>query len=89
LISSKDGFKTTGQLFDYARELGRWRSDLFELAVWEDSIKIIDKELYVYMGVGQEAIAVPENIDAIRAISGGYTREESISITNKTLNILK
>ena len=87
LISSKDGFKTTGQLFDYARELGRWRSDLYELAVWKDSIKIIDKELYLYMGVGQEAIAVPENIDAIRAISGGYTREESIRMTNMTLNI--
>jgi|TARA_B100000315_G_scaffold106435_1_gene97561 glyceraldehyde-3-phosphate dehydrogenase (NAD(P)) len=89
LISSKDGFKTTGQLFDYARELGRWRSDLYELAVWKDSITIIDKELYLHMGVAQEAIAVPENIDAIRAISGGYTREKSISITNSTLNILQ
>jgi len=88
LISGKDGFKSTGQLFDYARELGRCRSDLFELAVWKDSIRIIDNELYVYMGVAQEAITVPENIDAIRAISGGYTREESIGMTNKTLNIL-
>lgn len=88
-ISSKDGFKSTGQLFDYARELGRWRSDLYELAVWSDSINIIDGNLYLYMAVGQEAIAIPENIDAIRAAVGGYTKKESISMTNKTLNIIK
>lgn len=89
LISSKDGFKSTGQLFDYARELGRSRSDLYELAVWSDSINIIDGELYLYMGVGQEAIVIPENIDAIRAIVGGYTKEESMNITNETLNIIQ
>jgi glyceraldehyde-3-phosphate dehydrogenase (NAD(P)) len=88
-VSKADGFKTTGQVFDYARELGRWRSDLYEVAIWTDSVKVIDGELYMYMGVGQEAIVVPENIDAIRALSGGYSREESIRITNKTLNILK
>lgn len=88
LISSKDGFKSTGQLFDYARELGRLRSDLYELAVWSDSINIIDGELYIYMGVGQEAIVIPENIDAIRAIVGGYTKEESMTITDKTLKII-
>ncbi len=89
LISSKNGFKSTGQLFDYARELGRWRSDLYELAVWSDSINIIDGDLYLYMAVGQEAIVIPENIDAIRAIVGGYTRTESINITNNTLKIIQ
>ncbi|MEE9585633.1 MAG: type II glyceraldehyde-3-phosphate dehydrogenase [Nitrososphaerales archaeon] len=89
LISSKDGFKSTGQVFDYARELGRWRSDMYELVVWKDSINIIDGEIYLYMGVGQEAIVIPEVVDAIRALLGGYTRDESISMTNKTLNILK
>ncbi len=89
LVSSKNGFKSTGQVFDYARELGRPRSDLYELAVWKDSINIIDGELYLYMGVAQEAIVIPENVDAIRALLGGYTSDESISMTNKTLNILK
>ena len=88
-VSKGEGFKTTGQVFDYAREMGRWRSDLYEVAIWKDSVNIIDGELYFYMGVGQEAIVVPENVDAIRALSGGYTRDESIRMTNKTLNILK
>ncbi len=89
LVSSKDGFKSTSHVCDYARELRRSRSDLFELVVWKDSINIIDGELYLYMGVGQEAIVVPENVDAIRALSIDCTKEESIRMTNKTLNILK
>lgn len=89
LVSSKNGFKTTGQVLDYGRELGRWRSDLYELVVWKDSINVIDGELYLYSGVGQEAIVVPENIDAIRALTGGYSRDGSIRLTNQTLNVLK
>ena len=41
------------------------------------------------MGVHQEAIVTPENIDAIRALMGGYSKEESIKLTNKMLGIVK
>ncbi|HEY4699275.1 MAG TPA: type II glyceraldehyde-3-phosphate dehydrogenase [Nitrososphaerales archaeon] len=88
-VSEKEGFKTTGQVFDYGRELNRNRSDLYELIVWKDSINIVDGELYLYCGVGQEAIVIPENIDAIRALIGGYSKDSSIRMTNQTMNILK
>jgi len=39
--------------------------------------------------VHQESIVVPENIDAIRAVIGLASAEESIKITNATLQIMK
>ncbi|NWG09219.1 MAG: type II glyceraldehyde-3-phosphate dehydrogenase [Nitrososphaerales archaeon] len=89
LVDSREGIKSTAQVADLARELGRPRSDLYEVAVWGDSIKIIDDEIYFYMGVHQEAIVIPENIDAIRALTGGYSKEESIRLTNKMLGIIE
>jgi hypothetical protein len=37
--------------------------------------------------VHQEAIVTPENIDAIRALSGGYSKEESMNLTDLSLGI--
>jgi len=42
----------------------------------------------MFLGVHQEAIVVPENIDAIRALTGGYTREESMKMTDESLGIV-
>ncbi|MBI4258519.1 MAG: type II glyceraldehyde-3-phosphate dehydrogenase [Thaumarchaeota archaeon] len=89
LFEGKEGFKSTAQVMDYARELKRSRSDLFEVAVWKDSIKIVDGELCLFAGVHQEAIVVPENVDAIRALHGGYSASDSIRTTNKSLGIIK
>jgi glyceraldehyde-3-phosphate dehydrogenase (NAD(P)) len=89
LIEGKEGFKSTSNVMDYARELKRGRGDLFEGVVWRDSIKMLDGELYMFMGVHQEAIVVPENVDALRALAGGYTSSESIALTNSSLGILK
>jgi len=37
--------------------------------------------------VHQEAIVLPENVDAIRAVSGGYSREDSMKLTDSSLGI--
>jgi len=37
--------------------------------------------------VHQEAIVVPENIDAIRALTGTATKELSMEATNESLGI--
>ncbi|AEA46139.1 type II glyceraldehyde-3-phosphate dehydrogenase [Archaeoglobus veneficus] len=88
LVSSEDGFTSTAKVIEYAREL-RLRYDLFENVVWEDSIAIVDNELYLTQAVHQEAIVVPENIDAIRAMFELADKEESMKITNETLDIGK
>ena len=87
LVDGKSGFKSTANIMDWAREKGRDRNDVYEATVWKDSVTVVDGEAYMFLGVHQEAIVVPENVDAIRALSGGYTREESMKMTDDSLGI--
>ncbi len=87
LFSDKDGIKSTAQIMDFARDLGRSRSDLFEIAVW-DKINIIDSTLHYFQAVHQESDVVPENIDAIRAMFKlEKDGNKSIEKTDKSLGI--
>ena len=87
-FNSKDGYKSTAQIMDFAREIGRERSDLFELAVWKDSVHVNNGTLSYIQAVHQESIVVPENVDAIRAMTGNTSKEESIRATDSTLGIM-
>ncbi len=88
LVDGKSGFKSTANIIDMAREMGRPRNDIYEATVWSDSVTVVDGEAYMFLAVHQEAIVVPENIDAIRALSGGYTREDSMKMTDLSLSIV-
>jgi glyceraldehyde-3-phosphate dehydrogenase (NAD(P)) len=88
LVSAGDGFTSTAKVIEFAREL-RLRYDLFENIVWEESIGIDGNDLFVTQAVHQEAIVVPENVDAIRAMFELAEKEESIKKTNETLRIQK
>jgi glyceraldehyde-3-phosphate dehydrogenase (NAD(P)) len=87
LVDGKSGYKSTANIMDWAREKGRDRNDVYEATVWKDSVTVVDKEAYMFLAVHQEAIVVPENVDAIRALTGGYTREESMRMTDESLGI--
>lgn len=86
-VTSKEGFKSTANIIDYARDLGRPRNDVYEAVVWRDSVKVIDDEVYFFMAVHQEAIVTPENMDAIRSLMETHSKEESMAITDRTLGI--
>jgi glyceraldehyde-3-phosphate dehydrogenase (NAD(P)) len=62
------------------------RYDLYENVIWLESIAIDGKDLFLTQAVHQEAIVIPENIDAIRAVFG-VQKEKSIEKTNRTLQI--
>lgn len=83
----KDGFKSTSNVIDMAREMGRPRGDIYESVVWQDSVKVVGNEIYLFMAIQQESIVTPENVDAIRALDGKTGKAESIALTNKTLGI--
>ena len=68
LVKSKDGIKSTAQIMELARELGRDRSDMYEIVVWEDGVKVVGNTLYYYQAVHQESDVIPENIDCIRSM---------------------
>ncbi len=86
LISVEDGFTSTAKIIEFAREF-RKRYDLFENIVWRESIGVDGRELFITQAIHQEAIVIPENVDAIRAMLELAEKEESIRKTNKSLGI--
>ncbi|HXW36607.1 MAG TPA: type II glyceraldehyde-3-phosphate dehydrogenase [Nitrososphaerales archaeon] len=89
LVDSRMGFKSTANLMDLARELGRTRNDIYEAVVWRDSVTVVDGEAYMFLAVHQEAIVVPENVDAVRAVAGGYDKKRSMGMTDASLGVRK
>lgn len=56
-------------LKEFALDMGRPRSDLWEVCVWEHLVQVRGRELFWAHFVDNQAIVVPENIDAIRALT--------------------
>ncbi|HIP89706.1 MAG TPA: glyceraldehyde-3-phosphate dehydrogenase, partial [Thermococcus paralvinellae] len=89
LFEKEKGFESTAQLIEFARNLHREWNNLYEIAVWKESINVKGNRLFYIQAVHQESDVVPENIDAIRAMFELADRWESIKKTNKSLGILK
>jgi glyceraldehyde-3-phosphate dehydrogenase (NAD(P)) len=69
-------------------DLGRPRDDLYEVALWEDMLTVRGDELFYAYMVDNQAIVIPEVIDAIRALTdSGTGQEASIARTNTALDI--
>ncbi|MGA4814859.1 hypothetical protein ACPA9J_03615 [Pseudomonas aeruginosa] len=51
-------------------DLGRPRGDRWEVALWEDVLSVDGDQAYYTYQVFNQAIVIPETIDAIRALSG-------------------
>ncbi|MFC4249219.1 type II glyceraldehyde-3-phosphate dehydrogenase [Natribaculum luteum] len=77
----------SGKLKEYALDAGRPRGDLWENCIWEESISTVGRDLYLFQGIHQESDVVPENVDAIRAVSGLADAEESTTTTDDALGI--
>lgn len=77
----------TGEMAEFGRDLGRSRGDLWESCLWTDSIAVDGRDVYFFQAIHQESNVVPENIDAIRAMTGLANREESMQRTNEQLGI--
>ena len=90
LIQQNYGFNSTADIIEWARDILRPRYDIYEVVVWEDSITIDGNEVWLMYGVHQEAIVVPENIDAVRAMMKIELNPlSSILKTDESLGILK
>lgn len=89
-IRSSNGLVALNSVIELMRDLERPRNDMWEVAVWEDALAADEREVYLSFQVHNEAIAIPENIDAIRAMTGIVQNGmESIEKTNQSLGIVK
>ncbi len=77
------------QLIEWARDVGRYRGDIMENCIFEGSLTVYDgREIYLMMGIHQESIVIPENIDAVRAMFNLADKWTSIERTDKGLGLI-
>ncbi|MFC6961054.1 type II glyceraldehyde-3-phosphate dehydrogenase [Halocatena marina] len=87
LIPERLAIDGAGKLKEFAHDAGRPRGDIWENCLWEESISMEGNDLYLFQAIHQESDVVPENIDAIRAVTEQADARESISTTNESLGI--
>ncbi len=90
MVSLEDGFLGNSSLFKYARVLGNPRGDMYEIAIWDETIVNSGDDVMFALNIPQEAIVIPETMDAVRAAMEMQTdRLEAVAKTNEYLGIGK
>ena len=69
-LRASDGVVALNSTLELMTDLGRPRGDMWEVGLWEDSLTVQGSELFYNYQVYNQAIVVPETIDAIRALTG-------------------
>jgi glyceraldehyde-3-phosphate dehydrogenase (NAD(P)) len=88
LIRYADGLPALNAVKERMSDAGRPRGDLYEVALWEDMLKVQGNELFYAYMVDNQAIVVPETIDAIRALSKAESDgKASIATTDAAMGI--
>ena len=90
IVRNAEHLRSTAEIMEFARDLGRLRGDMPEICVWKEAIGTIsngyNKLLYM-QAVHQESDVIPENVDCIRAMMGFKDGEKSIKMTNESFKI--
>jgi len=89
-IRVSDGIVALNSTIELMKDLGRPRGDMWEVALWEDILTVNGREAYYTYQVYNEAIVVPESIDAIRALTGTVADgATSIRMTDEAMGMRK
>jgi glyceraldehyde-3-phosphate dehydrogenase (NAD(P)) len=88
VVRIKDGFNSNTAMFNYARFLGHPRGDMYEIAVFEETIGFSGKDIMFAINIPQESVTIPETIDGVRACMKMQTdRLEAVGLTNTYLGL--
>lgn len=88
LIRMDAGLTALNVVKELMADLGRPHDNLYEVALWSDMLKVEGDELFYAYMVDNQAIVIPETIDAIRALTGTISdANKSIARTNASLGI--
>src|SRR6266571_5210869 len=87
-VRTSDGVDSMNAVAEMMRDLGRVRADMWEVAFWEDILDVTDGEANMVYQVHNESVVVPENVDAVRALTGLESEgSRSIAKTNEAMGI--
>jgi glyceraldehyde-3-phosphate dehydrogenase (NAD(P)) len=88
MIRGSDGLTALNTVKELLADLGRPHDNLYEVALWEDMLQVRGDELFYAYMVDNQAIVIPDTIDAIRALTGLSTvASDSMARTNTALGI--
>lgn len=88
LIRTSDGLTALNTVKELMADLGRPHDSLYEVALWDDMLKVQGDELFYAYMVDNQAIVIPDTIDAIRALAALAPKAaDSIARTNAALGI--
>jgi glyceraldehyde-3-phosphate dehydrogenase (NAD(P)) len=83
-----DGLVALNAVKELMADRGRPHDNLYEVALWGDMLRVQDDEVFYAYIVDNQAIVIPETIDAIRALTGILKdASESIARTNAALGL--
>lgn len=87
-LRASDGVVGLNSTHELMSDLGRPRGDVWEVGLWEDSLTVSGDEAFYCYQVYNQAIVVPETIDAIRALTGiEKDGDASIRRTDQALGV--
>jgi len=85
-----EGMVALNSTLELMADLGRPRGDMWEVGLWEDGLTVVGNELFYNYQVYNQAIVVPETIDAIRALTGIETDgAQSIAKTDRAMGLVR
>ena len=88
MIDYSEGLSANNAIKELMLAINRPYGDMYEVALWKDMLKVVDDELFYGYVVDNQAIVIPETIDAIRALTGlEQNADRSIGKTNKSLDV--
>jgi glyceraldehyde-3-phosphate dehydrogenase (NAD(P)) len=88
LVDVGDGLSAINAVKEMMADLGRPHDNLYEVALWADMLKVEGDELFYAYMVDNQAIVIPETVDAIRALTGRErAAARSIAATDRALDI--
>lgn len=89
-LRASEGLRALNETVELMSDLGRSRGDMYEVGLWSESLTVDGTALMFNYQVYNQAIVIPETIDAIRALSGTEA-DGSVSIakTNAAMGIIQ
>lgn len=88
MIKYSEGLQANNVIKELMLAINRPYGDMYEVALWQDMLKVQGDELFFAYVVDNQAIVIPETIDAIRALTGlEQDAQKSILKTNESLGV--
>lgn len=89
-LKMSEGMVALNSTLEMMSDLGRPRGDMWEVGLWEDGLTVVGDEVFYNYQVYNQAIVVPETVDAVRALTGiEQDGLRSIEKTDRALGLVR